>query len=51
MLKIYNPEYLSNLELNERQLNALIYFKSKREIVTSDYVKKYNVNERTSQNV
>ncbi len=46
---IYNTEYLSNLELNERQLDALIYFKSKREIVTSDYVKKYTVNERTAR--
>ncbi len=46
---IYNFEYLCNLKLNERQLDALIYFKSKREIVTSDYVKKYTVNERTAR--
>ncbi|RZK40897.1 MAG: DeoR family transcriptional regulator [Pedobacter sp.] len=46
---IYNTEYLNNLKLNERQLDALIYFKSKREIVTSDYVKKYTVNERTAR--
>lgn len=46
---IYNTEYLNNLKLNERQLDALIYFKSKREIVTSNYVKKYTVNERTAR--
>lgn len=46
---IYNIEYLNNLKLNERQLEALIYFKSKREIVTSDYVKKYTINERTAR--
>jgi ATP-dependent DNA helicase RecG len=37
------------LALNERQLDALIHFKSKREIVTSDYVKKYTINERTAR--
>jgi ATP-dependent DNA helicase RecG len=46
---IYNAEYLDNLKLNERQLDALIYFRSKREIVTSDYVKKYTINERTAR--
>lgn len=46
---IYNTEYLNTLKLNERQLDALIYFKSKREIVTSEYVKKYTVNERTAR--
>lgn len=46
---IYNAEYLDNLKLNERQLDALIYFKSKREIVTSAYVKKYAINERTAR--
>jgi ATP-dependent DNA helicase RecG len=46
---IYNIEYLNNLALNERQLDALIHFKSKREIVTSDYVKKYTINERTAR--
>jgi ATP-dependent DNA helicase RecG len=46
---IYNAEYLHNLKLNERQLDALIYFRSRREIVTSDYVKKYTINERTAR--
>ncbi len=46
---IYNAEYLDNLKLNERQLDALIYFRSKREIVTSDYVKKYTINERIAR--
>lgn len=46
---IYHAEYLDNLKLNERQLDALIYFRSKREIVTSDYAKKYTINERTAR--
>ncbi|MDR2908048.1 MAG: putative DNA binding domain-containing protein [Bacteroidales bacterium] len=44
---IYNKEYLSKLGLNERQIDALIYFKSKGEIVSSEYMKRYNIAERT----
>lgn len=46
---IYDTENLRILKLNDRQLDALIYFKSKREIVTSDYVKRYTINERTAR--
>jgi ATP-dependent DNA helicase RecG len=45
----YNEEYLSGLGLNERQVNALLFFKSKGEIVTSEYLKRYNVTDRTAR--
>ncbi len=34
--------------LNERQLDALVFFKEKGEILTSEYVKKYGVTDRTA---
>lgn len=37
------------LNLNKRQLEALNYFKSKQEILTSDYEKKFNISERTAR--
>lgn len=46
---VYNEEYLSNLNLNERQLDAILFFKQEREIVTSIYTKRYNINERTAR--
>ncbi|MEO6231159.1 MAG: ATP-binding protein [Ferruginibacter sp.] len=46
---IYNEEYLGQLELNERQFDALIFFKLKREIVTSAYKNRYNITDRTAR--
>jgi ATP-dependent DNA helicase RecG len=46
---IYFPEYLKDLGLNERQTDALIYFKSKGEITSSEYARKYNVTDRTAR--
>jgi ATP-dependent DNA helicase RecG len=46
---IYNKEDLSKLGLNERQVDALVYFKSKGEITSSEYAKKYNVSDRTAR--
>jgi len=46
---IYNEKYLSELELNERQLDALLYFKKQMEIVTSEYMKRYDVVDRTAR--
>ena len=40
---------LSNLGLNERQIDALSYFKGKGEITSSEYAKKYNVSDRTAR--
>jgi len=46
---IYNKEELSKLGLNERQIDALIYFKSKGEITSSEYAEKYNISDRTAR--
>jgi ATP-dependent DNA helicase RecG len=46
---IYFPEYLNDLGLNERQTDALIYFKSKGEITSSEYAQKYNITDRTAR--
>lgn len=45
----YNAEYLGELGLNERQVDALLYFKVKGEIVTSEYLKRYNITDRTAR--
>lgn len=46
---IYHKEYLTELGLNERQLNALLFFKQKGEIISSDYQKKFDIAERTAR--
>lgn len=46
---IYNEKYLKGLKLNERQLAALLHFKSKRQIVTSEYMKRYEITDRTAR--
>jgi ATP-dependent DNA helicase RecG len=46
---IYFPEYLKDLGLNERQVDALIYFKAKGEITSSEYAQKYNITDRTAR--
>jgi ATP-dependent DNA helicase RecG len=46
---IYNKEYLSKLGLNERQVEALLFFKEKGEITSSEYAEKYNVSDRTAR--
>ncbi|GHT34263.1 ATP-dependent DNA helicase [Bacteroidia bacterium] len=47
---IYNKEDLGNKGLNERQIDALLFFKEKGEITTSEYMKRYNIAERTARN-
>ncbi len=46
---IYNKEDLSQLGLNERQVDALIFYKSKGEITSSEYAAKYNITDRTAR--
>ncbi len=46
---IYNEKYLNALNLNERQFDALLFFKSKGEILSSEYLKKYAVTDRTAR--
>ncbi|MDR1483408.1 MAG: putative DNA binding domain-containing protein [Planctomycetaceae bacterium] len=40
---------LSKLSLNKRQLEAIKFFKEQKEISTSDYMKRYNISERTAR--
>ncbi|GHV63566.1 hypothetical protein FACS1894195_5760 [Bacteroidia bacterium] len=47
---IYNKEELSNRGLNERQIDALLFFKVKGEITTSEYAERYKVTDRTARN-
>jgi ATP-dependent DNA helicase RecG len=47
---IYYPEYLKELGLNERQTDALLFFKEKGEIVNAEYTKRYNITDRTTRN-
>ena len=46
---IYNVQYLSELGIQERQLDALLYFKNQKSILTSEYSKKYNIVDRTAR--
>ena len=46
---IYNEEYLSGLDLNERQIDALLFFKSKGEIINSEYAKRYKITDRMAR--
>jgi ATP-dependent DNA helicase RecG len=47
---IYNKEELSARGLNERQIDALLFFKAKGEITTSEYAERYKVTDRTARN-
>jgi len=46
---IYHKKYLSEFDLNDRQLDALIFFKSNGEIYSSEYMKRYNITDRTAR--
>lgn len=46
---IYNKEELSKLGLNERQVDALLFFKQKGKIFSSEYAEKYNISDRTAR--
>ena len=46
---IFNKEDLSRLGLNDRQIDALIYFKSKGEMTTSEYAQRYKIDDRTAR--
>jgi ATP-dependent DNA helicase RecG len=47
---IYNKENLNKLGLNDRQIDALTYFKPKGEITSSEYAERYKVTDRTARN-
>src|SRR5690606_19697477 len=44
---IYNEKYLSQFDLNERQIRAVEYLKKEKFITNSVYRKKFNVTDRT----
>jgi ATP-dependent DNA helicase RecG len=46
---IYNEVYLSEIEVNDRQKDALLFFKDKGEIVNAQYVKRYLVSDKTAR--
>ncbi|MEN6619740.1 MAG: ATP-binding protein [Rikenellaceae bacterium] len=46
---IYNKEDLSKLGLNERQIDALVYFKSKGRVTSTEYAEKYSISDRTAR--
>ncbi|MDR2843137.1 MAG: putative DNA binding domain-containing protein [Candidatus Symbiothrix sp.] len=46
---IYNKEDLKKLGLNERQTDALLFFKAKGEITSSEYADIYNISDRTAR--
>jgi ATP-dependent DNA helicase RecG len=46
---IYHEEYLIDLGLNERQIEALLFFKSSRVITNSEYQTKFEISERTAR--
>lgn len=45
---VYNKEFLQTLDLNKRQIDALIFFRDKFEIKTNDYMIRYNITDRTA---
>jgi len=46
---IFNEQYLGELNLNKRQLDALLFFKAKGEIYSSDYMERFNITDRTAR--
>lgn len=46
---IYNQEHLGKMGLNHRQVDALLFFKAKGIITTSEYARKYDVSDRTAR--
>lgn len=46
---IYNKEDLSKLGLNDRQIDALVYFKSKGRVTSTEYAEKYSISDRTAR--
>jgi len=45
----FSEEQLRQLELNDRQVDAVLFYRAIGEITSSEYAKKYNVSERTAR--
>jgi ATP-dependent DNA helicase RecG len=46
---VYYKEYLETLNLNERQIDALLFFKEKKEILSFNYARRYSITDRTAR--
>lgn len=46
---IYYEKHLQTLGLNDRQVDALLYFKNQKQIVTSAYLERFNITDRTAR--
>jgi len=46
----FSEEELQKMGLNERQIDAILYYKSKGEITSSEYAERYKVTDRTARN-
>ena len=46
----FSEEQLQQLGLNNRQIDALLFFKKKGEITSSEYAEKFNITDRTARN-
>jgi ATP-dependent DNA helicase RecG len=46
----FSEEELQKIGLNERQIDALLFFKAKGMTTSSEYMKRYNIAERTARN-
>ena len=46
---IFNHEYLDKLGLNNRQIDALLFFRPKGIITTSEYARKFDISDRTAR--
>ncbi len=46
---IYSERELKNKGLNERQVDAVLFYKNKKYVTTSEYMKRYNIAERTAR--
>jgi len=49
LFKKITTNKIDNIELNERQIDALSYFRIKGEIRISDYTKRFNITDRTAR--
>jgi ATP-dependent DNA helicase RecG len=45
---IYNEKHLQQFDMNDRQMEALLFFKEKGEILTNQYQEKFKITDRTA---
>ena len=45
----FSKEELQQLGLNDRQIDALLFYKDKKEITSSEYAERYKISDRTAR--